>query len=38
MASTPSDLLNQLKNQFIDKGLDAYEQFKKMGAGVDFND
>jgi hypothetical protein len=29
--------LHQLKNEFIEKGLDAYEQFKKLGAGVDFN-
>ena len=31
-------MLTELKNDFIDKGLDAYNQFKKLGVGVDFDE
>lgn len=30
--------MTELKNDFIDKGLDAYNQFKKLGVGVDFDE
>ena len=36
--ATPDQLLTGLKNDFIDKGLDAYNQFKKLGVGIDFDD
>jgi hypothetical protein len=36
--ATPDQLLTELKNDFIDKGLDAYNQFKRLGVGVDFDD
>jgi hypothetical protein len=36
--ASPAELLTQLKDEFIDKGLDAYEQFKKLGVGVDFDE
>ncbi len=36
--ATPDELLADLKNDFIDKGLDAYNQFKKLGVGVDFDE
>lgn len=36
--ATPDQLLTELKNDFIDKGLDAYNQFKRLGVGVDFDE
>ena len=35
---TADQLLNNLKEDFIDQGLDAYNQFRKMGVGVEHND
>ena len=31
-------LLEELKQDFINQGLDAYQQFKRLGVGVDFDE
>ena len=36
--ATPQQLLNKLQKDFLAKGLDAYTQFKKLGAGIDHDE
>ena len=35
---TAEQLLEELKQDFINQGLDAYQQFKRLGVGVDFTE
>lgn len=32
------ELLTALKDDFIEHGMDAYKQFRRMGVGVDLTD
>ena len=35
---TPEELLSSLKEDFMERGLDAYGQFKRLGVGVAHTD